>query len=119
MIDLALDKDTHDVYIASNDLQLVNTVDQIEQNLKIRLSFFRSEWFLDIKKGIPYYTEVLIKNPNIPNIENILKAVIADTIGVEEILYFSSDYNTSARSYTVEFKVRTLYGEAGLSVSLF
>jgi GTPase SAR1 family protein len=119
MIDLAIDKTTHDLYIESDDLQLVNNIDQVEQSLKIRLLFFRDEWFLDTTSGIPYYTDVLVKNPNIPNIDSIIKATIADTPEVEELLEFRSEFNRSARTYTVIFKVRTTYGETEIQASLF
>jgi hypothetical protein len=119
MIDLALDKDTHDLYIASDDLQLVENIDQVEQSLKIRLMFFRNEWFLDTKTGVPYYTDILVKNPNIPNIENILKAIIIDTPEVQELLEFNSEFDNGARTYAVTFKVRTTYGDTEVEASLF
>lgn len=119
MIDIAVDKTTHDLYVDNDDLQLVNDIDQVEQNLKVRLMFFRNEWFLDTTAGMPYYTDILVKNPNIPNIESIIKAIITDTPDVEEILEFNSEFNNSLRTYTVDFKVRTVYGEAEILVSLF
>ncbi len=117
--DIALDKDTHDLLIEGNELLLVNDVDQIEQNLKIRLKFFSGEWFLDITQGLPFYDTILVKNPNVPNIDNIIKAEIIDTPGVTELLSYDSSYDASLREYVVDFKVRTIFGEAELEVSLF
>ena len=96
MIDLALDKDTHDLYISVNDMQLVDNLDNVEQHLKTRLLFYLQEWFLDTTAGVPYYTDVLIKNPNIPDIENILKSKILDTTNVQEILEFDSVFNNAS-----------------------
>lgn len=119
MIDLAVDKISHDLYIDADDLQLLDNMDQVEQSLKIRLLFFRNEWFLDTTSGLPYYTDILVKNPNIPNIDSIIKATIVDTPEVEELLEFRSEFNRSTRTYTVVFKVRTTYGETEVTASLF
>lgn len=119
MIDLALDKTTHDLLVRENDLQLVSGLDQVEQNLKERLLFYRREWFLDTTEGVPFFDEILVKNPNVPNIESILKAKILDTEDVIELLEFQTTFDAAARTLTVVFKARTIYGVADLSLSLF
>lgn len=119
MIDLALNKDTHDLYFDNADLTLVNDIDSVEQHLKVRLLFYLREWFLDTTSGVPYFSDVLIKNPNIPDIENIFKSKILDTNDVEEILEFNSTYDPSSRVYSISFKARTKYGEVDLQESLF
>lgn len=119
MIDLALSELDHDLYFPDIDLRVVKDADQLEQNLRIRLQFFLNEWFLDSSAGLPFYTDILVKNPNIPNIENIIKAHIIDTVGVTEILEFNSDFDNSLRTYSIDFKVRTIFGEEELSVTIF
>jgi hypothetical protein len=119
MKDLALDKDTHDLYFVDSSIQVVNDLDSVEQRLKTRLLFYLKEWFLDTTAGVPFYTDLLIKNPNIPDIENILKAKILDTPEVIELLEFDTVYAASARSLEVTFKVRATYGYIDLIVSLF
>jgi hypothetical protein len=120
MIDIALDKDTHDIYYFQNDIHVVNNIDNVEQHIKIKLLFYLQEWFLDTVAGLPFYTDILIKNPNIPNIDNIIKSKILDTPNVQEILEFDSIFNNSTRKYDVTFKVRTDYGDTSLLlISLF
>ncbi len=118
-LDLALDPDTHDLSIVDNDLQIVSDADQLEQNLKIRLQFFLAEWFLNINNGLPFYSDILVKNPNIPNIDSIVKAQIIDTNGVEEILEYISSFDNTTREYSINFTVRTEFGESDLQISLF
>jgi len=117
--DFALDKETHDLFITGNELQVVDVADQLEQNLKIRLQFFNAEWFLDINNGLPFYSDILVKNPNIPNVDSIIKAEILGTIGVLELLEYVSTFDASLRTYTVSFTVRTEFGQTDLAVSLF
>jgi len=118
MIDFALDNDTHDLLIEGNNLKTVEGVEQVEQNTKIRLKFFSEEWFLDTTKGLPFYQEILIKNPNVPNIDNIIKATIADTLGVGELLSYDSTYDSTAREYVVKFQYRTDDGLSTVQVTL-
>jgi len=117
--DFALDKDTHDLLVVGGNLQLVDAADQLEQNLKIRLQFFNAEWFLNTTNGLPFYSDILVKNPNIPNIDSIIKAEILDTDGVLELLEYISAFDNSAREYSIDFTVRTEFGQSELQVSLF
>jgi len=119
MKDLALDKDTHDLIYTGSDLLMVDELDQIEQSLKERLLFYRQEWFLDTTSGIPFYDDILVKNPNVPNIENIIKAEIMDTPEAIELLSFKSEFDAPARSYSVSFSLRTEFGVASLELSIF
>lgn len=121
-VDMELDKDSWKLRIVNGDLVLIGKktgvsdtrIDELVQHLKIKLSFFRSEWFLDEDAGIPYYTDILVKNPNISNIDNIFKVAISEAEGVNQILDFSSEYDTLARSYTMSFRVNTIYGDTGV-----
>ncbi|PWU06783.1 MAG: hypothetical protein C5B43_01335 [Verrucomicrobia bacterium] len=103
MIDLALDPKTNDLLIIDFDAQLVSNVDQIAQNLAIRLRFFQGEWYLNIFAGIPYYQYFFIKNPNQIQVETFLTNEIANTRGVTEITEFSSNFDGASRKFNVDF----------------
>lgn len=115
-LDLKLNKDTHDLLITNGDLSLVEKSEQIAQNLKIRLQFFSGEWFLDTTKGLPFYSDILVKNPNIPDVDALIKAEILDTPGVLELLEFISSYTNASRTYSINFKVRVENNE---DISIF
>ena len=108
MIDLALDPTTGDLLITDFDLSIVTGVNQVAQNLAIRLRFFLAEWYLDLTAGVPYYQYFLVKAPNQIQIESFLKEEIANTRGVSEITEFSSSFNPDVRSYNVNFSVIAL-----------
>lgn len=108
MIDFGLDPKTGDLLIENFDFTLVSQVDQIAQNLAIRLRFFQGEWFLNILEGIPYYQYFFIKNPNQIQIESFLKDEILDTIGVTELISFSSNFDGKKRQFTVNFSCKAL-----------
>lgn len=111
MIDIKLDPITNDLVIEDYDFSLVESHQQISQNLSIRLKFFLGEWFLDIFEGVPYYQEIFVKNPNLILIENSIKEEIITTRGVQEIISFSSRYDRQKRLYSIVFSVLLIDGE--------
>jgi hypothetical protein len=110
MIDFALDPTSGDLIFKDFDFALVGGVDQIAQNLAIRLRFIQGEWFLNILAGIPYYQYFFIKNPNQIQVETFLKNEIANTRGVINITSFSSNFDGVNRKFSVNFGCRTLDG---------
>lgn len=110
MKDILLTLDTHDLDISNFDLSIVEGADSVAQNVKIRLLFFRGEWFLDTTAGLPFYTDILVKNPNLANIDSIIKAEISETPEVNEITIYSSNFIRSQRKLNVEFTLNTEYG---------
>lgn len=103
MIDIALDPSTGDLVFENFDLALVSDVDQVAQNLAIRLRFIEGEWFLNIFAGIPYYQYFFIKNPNQIQVETFLKDEISGTNGIQQITSFSSDFDGQSRKFIVNF----------------
>jgi hypothetical protein len=54
--DLAL-SDLGDAFIRTT------LADEFAQRLRVRLSFFKGEWFLNLDEGMPYYQLILVKGP--------------------------------------------------------
>lgn len=110
MIDFALDPSTGDLIFEDFDLALVGGVDQISQNLAIRLRFMQGEWFLNILVGVPYYQYFFIKNPNQIQVETFLKDEIINTNGVIELTSFTSNYDGKTRQFKVIFACTAIDG---------
>lgn len=122
VLDLALDPATHDWPTPSEDnnfdLPLVSGIDQISQNLNIRLRFFLGEWYLDTTVGVPYYQFFFVKNPNRIQVETFLKDEIIRTPGVIELTSFSSDFKGTTRDFSVKFSAQTESGETAIEATL-
>jgi len=103
MIDIALDPKTGDLAFANFDFSLVGGVDQIAQNLAIRLRFMQGEWYLNTLAGIPYYQYFFIKNPNQIQVDTFLKDEISNTPGIIDITSFSSNFDGVNRRFGVNF----------------
>jgi hypothetical protein len=70
-----------DLYInpATGDIEIT---DSVEQAIKIRLLWFFYEWRLGPQFGIPYFEEILIKNPNTLRVRQLFRDAI---LSVDEV----------------------------------
>lgn len=111
-VDLLLDENEHDLVIGEDgDLQFTNgTVDEVAQLICCRLRMFLGEWYLNRLEGVPYFEEVLKKNPNLAQVRALLLSVVVDTPNVEKVLQFDSTFDASTRSYSVRFKAQASDG---------
>jgi len=115
MIDIKLDPVSHDLFTVDNDLVLVDGADALVQNLKIRLWTFFGEWFLNTSSGLRYFEDILVKNPNLPRVEILIKAIILETDEVNQLLEFDFTYDARQRSASVSFTVDTIYGPLSIN----
>lgn len=78
--------------------------------VRSRLLTYLGEWYLDENAGVPYFQQIFKKPVDLDNVESILKQVILQTDGVESLTEFSSSYDGTSRGFTVDAKVKTVYG---------
>lgn len=76
------------------------------------------EWFLDLRYGVPYLEEILIKNPRISSVETILRNHIGSVPDVIRITSFSLSWSRQYRILGVEFTCETNLGPIKESVKL-
>lgn len=111
MKDLMLIETNNNLKVQDRDLTFTDdTSKYVAQKLRIRLSFFLGEWYLNVLKGIPYYEEILIKNPNLNYIEDLLKSEIVVLDEVEQLLNFNLVYEGTTRTLSVEFTAQLIDG---------
>jgi len=108
--DLAMNVRTGDLLIKYLDLMLIDNAERVAQQILISLRFWYGEWFLDTEQGVPYLEYILIKNPNINHIRQILRETISSVEGVVSIEKLELDYNPTERNLLVEYAVTTNYG---------
>jgi hypothetical protein len=108
----------NDLSLENFDLVLIDGVEQIRQQLKIRLQFFAGEWYLDTTVGTRYYQDVLIKNPELSKLQSLFKAVIVGTLGITALTAFDLSVDNKSRTTTLSFTVMTLYGTLQMQETL-
>lgn len=105
MSDIKLDYtgQSGDIALEQNQIVLAFDEDAIEQQLRIRLRFFFEEWFLDQRVGIPYYREILIKNPNLQLVRSIYKEAIESTPGIDSADSLQLSIDGATRTLSLYF----------------
>lgn len=108
--DIALNIASNDLVIKNNDLILIDNAERIAQQVLITLRFWLGEWFLDTREGMSYLEYVLVKNPNMSHIRQILTEKIQSVEGVKSIVSLNFDFRRVTRELYVDFEVDTDYG---------
>lgn len=109
--DLKLDPVTHELVVDTFDLVFLDGIDRVQQQIRIRLQFFKGEWFLDLDFGVPWFQDILgVKPPPITRAESAIREAILGVPDVASIERFSIDYLGSGRELQVSFRAKTTFG---------
>lgn len=117
MFDLKLNSQ-HDLLIKENRLVLTDGMNAIAQRIKIVLLTFGGEWFLDVSRGLPYFDEILVKNPNSTRIYAVFRQQIASVKGVKRIINLTLSVDRKSRTLIVEFEAESTEGVIKDKVSI-
>ncbi len=117
-LDLALGED-HDLATdALGRTRLIGGADRIRQQIKVTLLAFLGEWFLDTSFGVPYFENILVKNPDRATIEAVLRARILDVPGVARVGRLTLEIERTQRALRVTFESETTDGRVNDVVTL-
>jgi hypothetical protein len=105
MSDLALDT-FGEVDFSQKGPYFIHGADAVAQHLRIRLRFYLGEWFLDTRVGIPFYTQIFVKNPNLAAINTVFRRAIVSTPGVEILERLDLALDSATRQLTLEFTAK-------------
>jgi len=114
MIDLLLTNDTHDLAIIQNGSKktwaITSPNEDLKQRTKVKLFNFYNDWFYDLDEGIPYFDEVLKKNPNPIIVEGLIKSTILDDKEIVRLNTFEFDLDSQKRTLNLNFEALTQSG---------
>lgn len=87
------------------------------QDILCRLRTFEGEWFLNVNLGLPYFQQVLVKNPDVALVAAEYKETILTTPGVKSLDKFTLDIDRLTRRLFVTFTCSTVAGKVTYSTS--
>lgn len=108
--DIALNVSTSDLVLQGNDLIIIDNAERVAQQVLITLRFWLNEWFLDTRQGVPYLECILVKNPNMSHIRQIITEQIQSVEGVRRIVSLDFDFRRVSRELYIFFEADTDYG---------
>lgn len=106
-MDFYLDSLTHDIVVSGFDIKTTpDTTAALIQRLKIKLMFFKGEWFLNQNFGVPYFQEIFVSSNAKDDAATAFKLAITQMQGVEKLIKFNSTYNNTTREFLIDFSVQ-------------
>lgn len=108
--DIAMDVSTGDIALKDNDILLIDNAERVAQQVLITLREWRGEWFLKTADGVPYLEYILVKNPNMAHVRQVLTEVIESVEGVKKCTELDLQFNRVLRTLSVSYEIETDYG---------
>lgn len=128
MVDISLDLNPaspnyKDFLVVNNDLILTSDAqiggnNPVLQDVIQRISMFLGEWYLDNTQGVPWFQQILVKNPNQSDIDAIFTNIILGTPGVQSLTNYSFSPNFAKRTLSIKFSLLTSSGTVNYNGTL-
>lgn len=111
-MDLYLDPTTRDLAITPEGLMRLTSgvPESAAQRILITLLMFAGEWFLDLRAGVPYYQEILVKNPDLDSIRTLYRQTVEADPYVVDVTRVDMQFDPGTRSLTVDLAARLREG---------
>lgn len=93
-----------DLVLENGTTKPIDGAEYARQRIECDLSLFLGEWFLDKREGIPYFRDVLIKNPNPAVVRSIFRSTILKVPGIVDVPTLDIVLDKSARRMTVTWE---------------
>lgn len=77
----------------------------VAQRLDENMSFFLGEWFLDKRKGLPYFGAIIGQKPDFPLLDSLYRQAAKLTTGVAAVPQMEIGFDRQARRASVKFAV--------------
>ena len=110
MFDIAMDVSTNDIVLQNGDVMMIDNAERVAQQIAIALRFWSGEWFLNTTDGVPYLEYILVKQPNMAHIRQIITEQIQSVEGVKAVTDMELTFDQRERSLLVEYTADTDYG---------
>lgn len=99
---LAIDKTTGGFVVVAGRPTFVKDLEAKAQQVRIRLKTIQGEYFLDPNLGIPYFQDILVKNPNLHFVEFIFSDELRN-LGLTNIQIHGS-FEKDLRRFTLAWQ---------------
>jgi hypothetical protein len=99
---------TGDLDMTGGDLNFVDDTLAIIQLVSSRLQIWQGEWFADQRQGMPYPTQVFIRNPgsSLGVLRQIYMNAIAGTPGILRVISCEVSFDNARRALTVSWQAQ-------------
>lgn len=103
-MDILLDNSGDLLLDQGGDIRLENSV---RQKIRIRILWFAAEWRWDEDLGLPYFEELLVKNPDTDYFEGLLREEIFNVDEVVQVKEVTILYDSQTREAAIQYVALT------------
>lgn len=89
--------------IAVTEYGDITLTESVKQKILMRLRWIKGEWRLGPDLGFSWFEDVLVKSPNLDNIQQFLREEILQVDGVTDAEVTDVKYNAQQRKATFRF----------------
>lgn len=89
---------------------ITTKAESLKQRIESHLRMFKGEVYDNEDAGVPYYSEVLVKNPDIASTKALLIYQTSLVDGVSKVNSFAVDFDSQAREFRVSYNVTGVDG---------
>ncbi len=103
----------HDMHLAGSGFAIVRDADYVTQAIKTKLQLYQGEWFLNLKKGVPWFQEIFVAPADVGRAGALIQAEILAVEGVQYLSKYDNTFDAGIRELTITFDAVTDFGSTG------
>ena len=114
MKDVVFDATTNDMVLDDNGWDFLLTADDSEyivNKIRIKLSLWLGEWFLDTSQGIDYLNYAFQKGSDINHLNSLIRDAITEEPLIASVGNIQSTVNTLTRGLNISFTAVMVNGD--------
>lgn len=81
-----------------------------KQKIRQRLLFIRGEWFADTRLGMPWFEEILVKNPDLRLVQARIRDCVLSVKGITSCRLAEFSYDAKTRNLAVAYEATDIDG---------
>jgi hypothetical protein len=93
-----------DLALTSGSARAIDGSAYAKQKVAVRCQFYLGEWFLNSKEGIPYFRDVLVKNPNPDTVRSVFRRTILSVPGIVSVDSLKYSLDSQTRIASISFQ---------------
>lgn len=101
--------------ISRGDFVAVAGATAVNQAIRVRVQLIRGEAYLDESKGVPYFDEIIKKDPDPLVVRSVIGQEIADVPDVVNAVGAQLEVDAATREGSISYVVDTVYSEQPLT----
>ena len=98
-----------DFHLTAGDMTSVDGDDATPQELRSRFLLVKGSSFTDLREGVPYFTDILIKGYDPGRVRSVFRQTILSHPAIVDVPRLTLSVN-SAREASVAYEARTVLG---------